>query len=134
MFHSMCKDVLPHHQINSVIYQYDCSCGANYIGRTTQRLDMRNKQHVPTKIRNHTLPFDGLVPNTYSSAICEHLLKNRRWAVKFSVDWFTGLSRSHSSFHLKVLESIYIGSRRPSQCKQQIPEWCMQYGRIQQTD
>ena len=48
---SICKDVLPPHHNNSLIYLFRSSCGLSYIGRTNQRLDARIKQHAPTKIR-----------------------------------------------------------------------------------
>ena len=41
-------------------------------------------------------------------------IDNRENAEKFSVDLFSFLSKSHSSFHLKVLETIYILSGQPS--------------------
>ena len=34
-----------------VIYEFSCRCEARYVGRTTQRLADRIKQHVPTSIR-----------------------------------------------------------------------------------
>ena len=46
-FVSMRKDVLPLHHINSVIYKYACSCGSDYTGWTSNRLDLRMKQHLP---------------------------------------------------------------------------------------
>lgn len=71
-----------------------------YIYIYIQCLDMRIKQHIPTKIRNHTLSLTGRVPNTYGSTICEHLLNNRGCAANFSADWFAVLSRLHLLFHL----------------------------------
>ena len=37
-FISMRKDVLPPQHVISVIYKYTCSCGSDYIGRTSNRL------------------------------------------------------------------------------------------------
>ena len=48
--------------------------------------------------------------NIYRSSIVEHLKNNRVCAENFSVDLFTILSKSHSSFHLEVLEIIHIFS------------------------
>ena len=45
------KDVLPANQRSMVIYEYVCHCDSRYVGRTTQRLQERIKQHVPTAIR-----------------------------------------------------------------------------------
>ena len=49
---SVRKDALPPHHINSVIYKYTCSCGSDYVGRTSNRLDLRIRQHLPAQILN----------------------------------------------------------------------------------
>ena len=41
------KDVLPAIQKSFVIYEYKCHCDSRYVGRTSQRLQDRIKQHVP---------------------------------------------------------------------------------------
>ena len=55
---------------------------------------------------------------TYGSSIAEYVFNNRECAEKFSVDLFSKLSNSLSSFHLKVFETVHILSSRPSLCKQ----------------
>ena len=50
------KDVLPANQRSMVIYKYVCHCDSRYVGRTTQRLQERIKQHVPKEIRKRTPP------------------------------------------------------------------------------
>ena len=42
-----CKDVLLTIQKSVVIYEYKCHCDSRYVGRTSQRLQDRIKQHVP---------------------------------------------------------------------------------------
>ena len=42
-----CKDVLSAIQKSFVIYEYKCHCDSRYVGRTSQRLQDRIKQHVP---------------------------------------------------------------------------------------
>ena len=49
------KDVLPANQRSMVIYEYVCHCDSQYVGRTTQRLQERIKQHVPKAIRQKPL-------------------------------------------------------------------------------
>ena len=56
--------------------------------------------------------------NTYGSSIAEHLINNCDCGKTFHVDLFSILRKSHSSFHLKVLETVHILSGRPSLCKQ----------------
>ena len=45
------KDVLPVIQKSFVIYEYKCHCDSRYVGRTSQRLQDRIKQHVPQWLR-----------------------------------------------------------------------------------
>jgi len=50
------KDVLPSHHQNNVIYQFVCHCDSRYVGRTSQRLEGRIKQHIPKSITNPPTP------------------------------------------------------------------------------
>ena len=45
------KDVLPAIQKSFVIYEDKCHCDSRYVGRTSQRLQDRIKQHVPQWLR-----------------------------------------------------------------------------------
>ena len=111
----MRKDVLPPHHINSVIYKYTCSCGSDYVGRTSNRLDLRIRQHLPARILNLRL-IRGQLANTSGSSIVEHMINSKECVADFNVDRFSILSRSHSLFHLKVLETLYVRSLQPSLC------------------
>ena len=51
LFSATTKDVLPALQKSNVIYQFLCYCDSRYVGRTSQRLQERIKQHVPKSIR-----------------------------------------------------------------------------------
>ena len=51
MLPSAKKDSVPTTQKSCVVYEFSCRCDARYVGRTTQRLADRIKQHVPTSIR-----------------------------------------------------------------------------------
>ena len=62
--------------------------------------------------------FADHINNSYGSAIAENLINNRDCASSQSADLFTILSRSHSDFNLKVLETIHILTHKPSLCKQ----------------
>ena len=107
----------PHKHSSALICSFRYTCGLQYIRRTGQRLGARIKQHVPTKIRLGNY-FADYINNTHGSAIAEHLINNRECASTYSADLFTILSRYHSDFHLKVLETIYILIHKPSLCKQ----------------
>ena len=41
------KDVLPALLLNNVVYNFSCHCDNRYVGRTSQRLQDRIRQHVP---------------------------------------------------------------------------------------
>ena len=116
-FVSIRKDVLPPNRINWVICKYTCSCGSDYIGRASNRLDLRIKQHLPAHILNLELKRGELV-NTSESSIADHMINSGECVGDFNVDRFSILSRSHSIYHLKVLEAFYVRSLQPSLCKQ----------------
>ena len=46
------KDVLPASKKSNEIYQFSCHCVSRYVGRTSQRLQDRIKQHVLKSIRS----------------------------------------------------------------------------------
>ena len=132
------KDVLPITQRSNLIYKYTCKrCECTYIGRTTQRLEDRISQHVPKiyryvkkpqKEENQTAynlrkkkPVSYLnfsIPSYVESAIGIHLLENPSCAQLYDDSDFCILSQSRSSYHLNVLEAIYINSVKPELCRQ----------------
>jgi len=85
------KDVLPSHHQSNVICQFVCHCNSRYVGRTSQHLKERIKQHIPKSITNHTnprirqsLPRPGKAtspPQVHQSAIGQHLLDNAQCAI-----------------------------------------------------
>ena len=99
------------------IYRYTCSCGSDYIDRTSNWLDLRIKQHLPVCILNLELKRGQLV-NTSGSSIADHMINSWECMADFNVDRFSILSRSHSLYHLKMLETLYVRSLQPSLCKQ----------------
>ena len=126
------KDVLPTLSKSNVIYKYSCRCDAAYVGRTSQRLCDRAKQHVPTKLTKPVPQARTLRPRSVgsgvnevdsadvrsSSAIHQHLVENRECLTDFSYDRFTILATARNNFHLNVLEALYIKSLKPFLCRQ----------------
>ena len=115
------------HKKSSVIYEFKCQCDSGYVGRTTQRLEDRIKQHVPSSIRNKSRPQREQPPRscrskiktkTCDSAIVQHLLENPDCAKNYNGDMFRIIGKARSSFHLAVLESIYISTKKPLLCRQ----------------
>ena len=44
------KNVIPASHQNKIVYQFLCHCDSRYVGRTSQKLQQRIKQHVPKTI------------------------------------------------------------------------------------
>ena len=124
------KDVLPSLQHSNLIYEIKCHCDSRYVGRTSQRLEERIKQHVPRSIANPEATCSrsrlsrSCKTNTpasqhfHESAIGQHLLDNTQCALHCSSGKFSILARGRSSFHLSALEATYIKSLNPVLCKQ----------------
>ena len=89
------KDVVPTNQQSMVVYQYVCRCDCRYIGRTSQRLQDRIKQHIPKAIRNQTQPDRDLFRSnpTSTSAIGQHLLNNEKCASYYDDNQFSILDK-----------------------------------------
>ena len=127
MLPSAKKDSVPTTQKSCVVYEFSCRCEARYVGRTTQRLADRIKQHVPTSIRTKNTVTRKQPPrmckNSNSkmkseSAIGQHLFANPECAKTYTDDNFRIIGQARSSFHLSVLESVYIKTQNPILCKQ----------------
>ena len=127
MLPSAKKDSVPTAQKSCVVHEFSCRCEAWYVGRTTQRLADRIKQHVPTNIRKKSNTVREQPPclckNNNSKVNCEsaigqHLLTNPECAKTYTGDNFRIIGKARSSFHLSVLESVYIKTQNPVLCKQ----------------
>ena len=123
------KDVLPAFHQSNIVYRFLCHCDSRYVGRTSQRLQQRIKQHVPkTILQEHisqdrsTLarsckPIRSFKAETSFSAI-GYLLQNHTYAREYNDNKFSILARRHTSFHLSTLEATYIKTSKPNLCKQ----------------
>ena len=122
------KDVLPALQQSNIIYEFSCHCDSRYVGRTSQRLQDRIKQHVPKSIRTGQSSQDRsqlsrsckLTNNVSSceSAIGQHLLDSPACASEYNDKRFSILASGRSSFHLAALEATFIKTSRPNLCRQ----------------
>ena len=121
------KDVLCTTQKSSVIYDYKCHCDSQYVGRTSQRLQDRIKQHVPQWLRQQltrprrSQPYrscerEDTKPDC-DSAIGQHLLKNDQCALNYDDKRSSILVTARSSFHLNLFEAAYIKIQRPALCR-----------------
>ena len=120
------KDVLPAIQKSFVIYEYKCHCDSRYVGRTSQWLQDRIKQHVPQWSRQQLTRPRRSQPHTSckqndtkpdcDSAIGQHLLE--QCALNYDNMRFSIFAAARSSFHLNLLKAAYIKTRRPVLCRQ----------------
>ena len=87
----------PIFQQNNLIYKFQWCCNASCMECTSQRLEVRVKQHVPRGIRNHTTSRHSKLLN---SAICEHLSAMNSCVVNYNNDCFGVLHRAWAKQHL----------------------------------
>ena len=114
------KDVLPAFHQSNIAYQFLCHCDSRYVGRTSQRLQQRIRQHVPkTILQKHTSqdrstlarsckPIRSFITETSFSTIGQHLLQNLTCAHEYNDNKFSILASGRISFHLSTLEATYI--------------------------
>ena len=112
------KDVLSALHQSNIVYQFLCHCDSRYVGRTSQRLQQRIKQHVPkTFLQRHTFedrsslarsckPIRSLKAETSFSAIGQQLLQNPTCAREYNDGKFSIHSLGQTSFHLSTLKLI----------------------------
>ena len=120
------KDCVPTTQKSCVVYEFSCRCEARYVGRTTQGLAERLKQHVPTSIRKNSYAAREQPPRicknkskiNCDSAIGQHHIANPECAKTHTDGNFRIIGQARSSFHLSVLESVYIKTQNPVLCRQ----------------
>ena len=99
---------------------YVCRCDCRYIGRTSQRLQDRIKQHIPKAIRNQAQTNCDLSQSnhTCTSAIGQHLLNNKKCAAHYDDNQFSILAKGRTLFHLSTLEATFIKMLKPELCRQ----------------
>ena len=111
MLPSVKKDCVPTTQKNCVVYEFSCQCEARYVGRTTQRLTDRIKQHVSMSIRKKSNTIREQPPpickNCNSKINCEsvigqHLIANpecvKTYRRQFSDHWASKIVFSFKCF------------------------------------
>ena len=125
---SLPKDELPAPSKSNVIYLYECRhCESRYVGKTSQHLGARIRQHVPKHLvetdvneRKRGRPPKKKAPSDYQSAIGAHLAANSRCREQYSDTDFSILTCARNKHHLNVLEAIYIRLLKPVLCKQKM--------------
>ena len=108
------KNVLPAFYQSNIVYQFLCHFDSRYVGRTSQRLQQRIKQHVPkTILQKHVSqdrsslassckPIRNFKAETSFSAIEQYFLQNPTCTREYNDNKFSILARGRtffSSFH-----------------------------------
>lgn len=115
-FRGRAKDVLPTTAKSHVVYKFTCSCGLTYVGKTTQRLSERIKQHISRKLLMET---PDLRKHRMDSAITRHLKTNPDCINStLTATGFTILAQARNNSHLDVLEALFIQRLAPPLCSQ----------------
>ncbi|XP_055714199.1 uncharacterized protein LOC129808447 [Phlebotomus papatasi] len=96
------KDDIPTKDRSNVIYSIPCECGKIYIGRTSQKLDNRIKQHK-LSVKDFSKEATSLV----------HHMRGEQH--RFNFDHTDILDSTRRAHHLNVMEMYYI-QRHESRC------------------
>ena len=113
------KHVLPCHHHSNVIYQFVCHCSSRYIGRMSQRLKERIKQHAPRSIANPPASHNrqslsrSCKANTcpqqfHESAIGQHLLDNAQCVLHYNKKKFSILLEVALLFTFLLLNRLSL--------------------------
>lgn len=87
----------PHH-MSSIIYSFKYQCNTNYIGRTSQSLEVRICKYGQVKIQ--TGGCDHWI-NVSTFLALRHLLNNFKCVSFYITHMFSALTKACSEFHLK---------------------------------
>ena len=112
------KDAKPTHDLSNVVYIFRCHCGNDYIGRASQRFNVRQEHYVTKKLKRFIFN-DDVKTKGEQSLIHEYFLNNSICAENYLESRFEILSRARNTYHLSVLESLFIRTREPKICNKQ---------------
>ena len=105
--------MLPSHHYSNVIYQFVCHCDSRYVGRMSQHLEKRIKQHVPRSIANPpaspsrkslscSYKANKRPQQLHESSIGQHLLDNAQCALHYSNEKFSIVDRERLPLILSI--------------------------------
>ena len=101
-------------QKNIFINKFSCKCDACYIGRTSQRLDIRMNLHIPCHIFTATLNYSAMSSNQNPpSAIARHLLDNLASSTAYNPIMFSIIVSSSNELHLSILDGFLFTKYQP---------------------
>ena len=101
------EDPLPTTMQRSIVYRFTCCCGHTYVGKTTQQVAERIKQHIPEKLFK---PRPTLRIEKSDSAITKHLKGQPDCITELRdnvMKHFQVIAHARSQLHLDVLEALH---------------------------
>ena len=107
------KNELPALQKSNVIYQFSCHCHRRFVGRTSQKLPDRMKQHVPKSIRSSFQ--ERILPACQS----KYSTQSNIQALAFDSAVELHLVQSRFLFHLSATEPSFTKTSNPALCRPQ---------------
>ena len=109
------KDVILALYQSNIVYQFLCHCDSWYMGCTSQRPQLRIKQHVPKTILQEHISQDRSTLTHFCKPIrsFEAETSAGEYNNKFSI-----LARGRTFFDLSTFEATYIKTSKPNLCKQ----------------
>ena len=105
----MLPDKIPTHAKSCCVYQFKCTCGCKYIGRTERNLLTRIKEHIPKSLRL----AGGKLPK---SSIARHLIDSGHHVDPSTS--FKVINCQRNGLLLRFAESAAIRKWKPSLCTQ----------------
>ena len=112
------KDKDPLARSSHLLYKFTCSCGSNYIGRTTRALADRMTEHLPRWLLagSNQRPRSASLP---PSAITRHVISCQRFdRTKPAEDSFKIVTKARRPALLPLLEATHIVTHKPDLCAQ----------------
>ena len=119
----ICLDNIGHNRLENsashVVYQFTCSCGDTYIGRTNRQLSQRVSEHIPkwlVKSMTHESSVQFTDAKNPGSSIAKHLLMSNHKVDP--VTSFKPILRNRNHKLLAFSEAMLIRLRNPKLCAQ----------------
>ena len=109
------KDVFTLLQQSMMVYKFQCQFNADYIGRTTQTLEV--EQYVLWELHRWSQETTSRSSQAQELAIGDHLGKNYTCWMKYSDEHLSVLYKARCMTHLVIFEAIAITLFHPSLCK-----------------
>jgi hypothetical protein len=102
-----------------IIYEWQCSCGHSYIGRTNRQLSTRMSEHIPKWLENQMSHPDGVISaegRHPTSSIARHLIET---AHRINIpDSFKIIFHTPKPQVLRFAEALAIKRKHPELCVQ----------------